>query len=71
MATSYGAEVLGFAHLVGRLAPGLSPGVIAFEHGSRAVDDPERYVLEHDKAPRRVLSRPAYQRSAPLTEIHA
>ncbi|HEX7481450.1 MAG TPA: amidohydrolase family protein [Polyangiales bacterium] len=71
MATSYGAEVLGFAHLVGRLAPGLSPGVIAFEHGSSAVDDPERYVLEHDKAPRRVLSRPAYQRSAPLTEIHA
>jgi cytosine/adenosine deaminase-related metal-dependent hydrolase len=65
MATSYGAEVLGFGRLLGRLHAGLYPGVLAFEHGATLPADPERFLLTNDKARRLVLSRPAYHRLPP------
>lgn len=72
MATSYGAQALGYAALLGRLAPGLAPGVLAFEHSPGAApSDPERYVIENAHAPRIMLSRPAYHRTAAFTEVHA
>ena len=58
MATSFGAEVLALQEHVGRLAPGLAPGVIAFEHAGAPPGDPERFVLNGAPA-RRVLARPA------------
>jgi aminodeoxyfutalosine deaminase len=62
MATGFGAEALGYGRLLGSLRAGLYPGVLAFEHGASAPADPERYVLQNDKAVRHVLSRPAYHR---------
>jgi len=59
MATAYGADALGLGHLVGRLAPGLTPGVLAFEHGAELPDDPEGFVLSATGASRRLLTRPA------------
>jgi cytosine/adenosine deaminase-related metal-dependent hydrolase len=58
MATSFGADVLGFGARVGRLAPGRAPGVIAFPHAGAAPADPERFVLARPSAPRSVLARP-------------
>jgi aminodeoxyfutalosine deaminase len=62
MATGWGADALGLGARLGRLQPGLWPGVLAIEHGSLSPADPARFVLEQEKAPRRVLSRPAYAR---------
>jgi cytosine/adenosine deaminase-related metal-dependent hydrolase len=59
MATSFGAEALGLGERVGRLVPGLSPGVVAFEHTGAAPADPERFVLSHAPLRRRVLARPS------------
>lgn len=59
MATSYGADALGVGHLVGRLAPGLSPGVLAFEHDGQPPEDPERFILSAADPGRRMLVRPA------------
>lgn len=57
MATGFGADVLGLSSFVGRIAPGLVPGLIAFPHGSAAPSDPERYVLAgRFTGPREVLS---------------
>ena len=46
MATGFGADVLGLSSQVGRIAVGLSPGLVAFPHGAEAPRDPERYVLQ-------------------------
>jgi aminodeoxyfutalosine deaminase len=59
MATSFGAEALGLSEHVGTLAPGLGPGVIAFEHEGAPPADPERFVLSRAASARRVLARPA------------
>lgn len=59
MATAYGADALGLGHLVGRIAVGLAPGLLAFEHGAEVPDDPERFVLAATDAPRRMLAQPA------------
>jgi cytosine/adenosine deaminase-related metal-dependent hydrolase len=62
MLTSWGAAALRLDDRLGTLAPGKSPGVVAFEHAPGAVpDDPERFILSAGKrtAPERdVLSRP-------------
>jgi cytosine/adenosine deaminase-related metal-dependent hydrolase len=58
MATSYGAQALALADRVGRLAPGLAPGVLAFAHGRNAPADPERFLLSRAAAERTVLARP-------------
>jgi cytosine/adenosine deaminase-related metal-dependent hydrolase len=58
MATSFGADALGFGARVGRLAPGRAPGVIAFPHAGAAPADPERFVLGRASTPRSVLARP-------------
>jgi cytosine/adenosine deaminase-related metal-dependent hydrolase len=71
MATSFGAEALGLAQRVGRLAPGLDPGVIAFEHAGAAPSDPERFVLSHAPLRRRVLSRPSLSGELSLTTTGA
>ena len=55
MATSFGARALGLEHRVGRIAPGLAPGVLLIE-GRTA--DPLAYVLAQAARPRRVLVRP-------------
>lgn len=55
MATSFGARALGLDHLVGRLAPGLAPGILLFE-GRERIDDPLAHVLAHRT--RRVLVEP-------------
>lgn len=62
MATGWGADVLGFSKLLGRLAPGLFPGLIAFAHGAEPPADPDGFVLAHSHLPRRILSRPDYPR---------
>ncbi|HEY2733883.1 MAG TPA: hypothetical protein VGI70_07855, partial [Polyangiales bacterium] len=62
MATAWGADALGFAKL-GRLVPDAYPGVLGFFHGAERPSEPARFVLEQEKAERRVLVRPAYQRS--------
>ena len=59
MATSFGADALGLAGHVGRLAPKLGPGVLAFEHGAAPPADPERFVLGRAALRRQVLARPA------------
>lgn len=60
MATSWGADALGFGAVLGRLVPQRYPGVLAFEHTGEVPSDPARFVLDHEPAPRRVLVRPAY-----------
>jgi cytosine/adenosine deaminase-related metal-dependent hydrolase len=64
MATSYGAEALGLADRVGKLAEGLGPGVLAFGHGAAVPDDPERFVLSKHARERRVLARPSLPEAA-------
>jgi cytosine/adenosine deaminase-related metal-dependent hydrolase len=71
MATSFGAEALGLAERVGRLLPGLDPGVIAFEHAGAAPSDPERFVLSHAPLCRRVLSRPSVAAEPSMTTTGA
>jgi aminodeoxyfutalosine deaminase len=66
MATSWGADVLGYGGVLGRLAVGRYPGVLAFEHTGAAPSDPASYVLDRETAPRSVLSRPAYPALASL-----
>lgn len=61
MATSFGAQVLGLADRVGKLAEGLAPGVIAFEHGAALPADAERFVLSRAANRRTVLARPGLQ----------
>lgn len=56
MATSFGARALGLTHRVGRLAPGLAPGVLLFE--GEGVRDPLAHVLAQAGRPRRVLVHP-------------
>jgi cytosine/adenosine deaminase-related metal-dependent hydrolase len=58
MATSFGARVLGLHDRVGRLAAGLSPGVIAFAHAGTPPSDPERFVLSRAALRREALARP-------------
>lgn len=55
MATSFGARALGLEHRLGRIAPGLAPGVLLVE-GRTA--DPLAHVLAQAGRPRRVLVRP-------------
>ena len=62
MACGWGASVLGLDGVVGRLAPGLYPGVVALRHGAQAPVDPLKFVLAHERVERSVLSRPAYPR---------
>jgi len=62
MATGWGADALGLGDRLGRMQEGLWPGVLAFEHGAVPPAEPARFVLDQEKAPRRVLSRPAYAR---------
>lgn len=57
MATSYGAQVLGLEDRVGRIAPGLSPGVLLFR-GGPDLDDPLAHVLSQAGRARRILVRP-------------
>lgn len=56
MATSFGAEALGLQARLGRLAEGMRPGVVAFDHDGPAPTDPERFVLDPRAASRRVLA---------------
>jgi len=60
MATGWGADALGFGNVLGYLRVGAFPGVLAFEHGPNAPADPERHVIQSDKSPRRIVSRPHY-----------
>jgi cytosine/adenosine deaminase-related metal-dependent hydrolase len=71
MATAFGADVLGFSHLVGRIRVGLVPGILAFEHGASVPAEPERFVLDNEKAPRTLVSQPAFQRMSLSSEVHA
>jgi len=64
MATAWGASALGLGHLLGRIAPGLAPGLLAFEHGPSGVSDPARFVLDQENARRKVLVRPLYKQLA-------
>jgi aminodeoxyfutalosine deaminase len=66
MATSWGADALGFGTLLGRIAPQRYPGVLAFAHGANAPSDPASFVLDHEAARRTVLSRPKYSALASL-----
>ena len=58
MATSYGADALGFSRTLGTLAPGKAPGVLAFPHGANAPADPERFLLSRTTRERIVLAPP-------------
>jgi cytosine/adenosine deaminase-related metal-dependent hydrolase len=66
MATSWGADVLGFGRVLGRIAPQRYPGILAFEHAASAPSDPARFVLDQESAPRHVLARPTYKALTPL-----
>jgi cytosine/adenosine deaminase-related metal-dependent hydrolase len=57
MATWYGAVALDLTHRVGALAPGLAPGLVAFEIKNQ-VADPAAFLLRFPSTPRRVLVRP-------------
>jgi cytosine/adenosine deaminase-related metal-dependent hydrolase len=64
MATSWGADALGYGDQLGSLREGYSPGLLAFEHGASAPLDAlaaERFVLEHERAVRRLLVPPRYR----------
>lgn len=65
MATSFGARALGLDDRLGRLAPGLAPGVVAFELEGQRPADPERFILSPRAKSRRVLSRPVAARVDP------
>ena len=69
MATGWGADALGFAALLGRLQPGLHPGVLAVMHGLERPSDPARFVLDHERAERRMLSRPQYRQLAQAAPV--
>jgi len=59
MATSWGARALRVDGQVGRLAPGLRPGVVSFAHAAGAnPDDPEVFVLSERANRREVLIAP-------------
>lgn len=59
MATGWGADALRLGDRFGRLAPGKTPGVLAFEHAPGAPPvDPEAFVLSRAPVSRKVLSRP-------------
>lgn len=60
MATSWGADALGYGGVLGRIEVGRYPGVLAFEHGPSVPGDPASFVLDHESARRSVLSRPKY-----------
>jgi cytosine/adenosine deaminase-related metal-dependent hydrolase len=57
MATWFGARALGLEQHVGALAPGLSPGLLAFDLTQTEVD-PCKYLLRSPPPARRVLVRP-------------
>jgi cytosine/adenosine deaminase-related metal-dependent hydrolase len=46
MLTQWGADALGFGDILGTLAPGKRPGILAVRHGVNAPEDPLRFVLE-------------------------
>lgn len=59
MATSWGAQALRVESIVGRLAPGLMPGVVALAHPVGATpEDPEAFVLSDRASVREVLVSP-------------
>lgn len=67
MATSWGADALGFGKLLGRIVPQRYPGVLAFEHSASAPPaDPAAFVLDQESARRQVLVRPKYSSLGPL-----
>jgi cytosine/adenosine deaminase-related metal-dependent hydrolase len=67
MATSWGADALGFGNILGRIAPQRYPGIVAFEHAAdSAPSEPARFVLDQQTAQRRVLVRPMYKALTPL-----
>jgi cytosine/adenosine deaminase-related metal-dependent hydrolase len=56
MATGWGARALGVDEVVGTLAPGRTPGVVAFAHAAGAVpEDPETWLLSERAGARAVL----------------
>jgi cytosine/adenosine deaminase-related metal-dependent hydrolase len=57
MATWFGARALGLEQHVGALAPGLSPGLLAFDLEQTEID-PCKYLLRSPPPARRVLVRP-------------
>jgi aminodeoxyfutalosine deaminase len=61
MATSFGAEALGFSDQLGTLAIGKRPGVIAFPHDSSVPSEPEHFVLSKHGQKRKVLVKPGTQ----------
>ena len=63
MATWYGARALGLEHRVGALAPGLTPGLLAFDI-ERADIDPCTHLLRSPPPARRVLARPSMPTSS-------
>jgi aminodeoxyfutalosine deaminase len=73
MATSFGAEALGFSDQLGTLAIGKRPGVIAFAHDAGLPSDPERFLLSKHAQRRTVLLRPGTQlpRPEPAPEVVA
>ncbi len=71
MTTSFGADVLGFSQVVGRIQVGLCPGILAFEHGASVPADPERFILDNERASRNLVSQPAFQRISLPSEVHA
>jgi aminodeoxyfutalosine deaminase len=57
MATWFGARALGLEQRVGALAPGLTPGLLAFDI-ERVDIDPTKHLLRSPPPARRVLARP-------------
>ena len=57
---------LGYGTLLGRIALGRYPGVLAFSHSGAAPSDPASFVLDHESARRSVLSRAKYPALASL-----
>jgi len=67
MATWHGAVALGLQHRVGALAPGLTPGLVAFDL-AQPVSDPYAHVLRSPPPARRVLARPLRPQSGQTLE---
>lgn len=68
MATSYGANALGFGSRLGTIAAGRAPGILSFAHGADVPADPEKFLLSRAARDRSLIA-PAANGPFDSTEV--